>query len=98
MAIEAIEDQSPSPALDLTDILQRLGELEQEQRQLRWSSLLIAGLATIAVGLAVSTSLGQRFEPQGEMQPMGVNRRAIAAQAFVLTDPQGHTRAKLTFE
>jgi len=98
MTIDAIAEPSSTPPADVTELTARIEGLERQQRQLRRDSLLIAGLTTIVAALAIATMLENRFTPREEyVQPI-VNRRAISAQAFLLTDAQGHPRAKLTFE
>ena len=89
----------PSHAAEITQMAARIEELERQQKQIRRDSLLVAGLGTIAAALAISTMLSRQFEPpqQEAMQPAGA-KRFVAAQAFLLTDPQGHPRARLTFE
>jgi hypothetical protein len=82
---------------EVTKLTERLDDLERENRQRRRESLWIAALATITAVIVASMVLEKAFEPPKEAEPIGV-RRAITAQSFVLTDPQGHPRAKLTVE
>jgi len=102
---EALAEATPtvsvaSSAVLVTDLVERIEELERQQHQLKRDSLLIAGLTTIAAALAIATMLQKQYEPRMEIQaqPIAANRRVVAAQAFLLTDTQGHPRAKLTFE
>src|SRR5882672_7085035 len=103
MAIEAIEDRPMSPpetssrAFEMTALAERIDSLERQHSRLKWDSLLIAGVTTIAVALIASMMLQPRPEAQTEAQLI-VRPRTISAQSFVLTDPQGHPRARLTFE
>jgi len=84
-------------AFELARLKDRVAELEQQHSRLRWDSLLIAGVTTIAVALIISMMLQQRYESQASAQPI-VQPRTVSAQSFLLTDPQGHPRARLTFE
>ena len=87
-----------SEDLLLARLAERIEQLERTQRRLKWDSLLVAGLTTIATALTVSVVLQRRFEPRPIEVQAVANRRAVFSQAFVLTDNQGHPRAKLTFE
>ena len=84
-------------AFELARLKERIAELEEQHSRLRWDSLLVAGVTTIAVGLIVSMMLQRPSESQPGMQPI-VKPRTISAQSFLLTDSQGHARARLTVE
>jgi hypothetical protein len=83
--------------LEATRLAERIEELERQQREQRRDSLLVTGLAIVAAALAVSMLLQKSFAPPTESGPI-VSPRTVSAQSFLLTDPQGHPRAKLTFE
>ena len=95
--------EARSATTEITDtsafsrLAERIEQLEKQQGQLKREALMVAGLTTVAVALAVSMFLQQRFQPPMEAQP-AVKGRTVSAQAFLLTDPQGHPRARLTFE
>ena len=82
---------------EVTKLAERIDQLELQNRQLRRESLWIAALATITAAIVGSMLLQKAFEPPKEPETIGV-RRSLTAQSFVLTDPQGHPRAKLTLE
>jgi hypothetical protein len=94
---ETMTAASDSARSEVTQLAARIEHLERQQRLLKRDSLLIAGLTTVAAALALSVMLQKRFEPPQTLESVGT-RRAISAQEFLLTDPQGHPRAKLTFE
>jgi len=83
--------------IEVSTLTERIESLERQHSQLRRDALMIAGLTTIAAALAIATMFEKRMEPQAYMQPV-LQPRAISAQAFLLTDAQGHPRSKLTFE
>ena len=84
-------------AFEMTKLRERIEQLERQHGRLKWDSLLIAGVTTVAVALIVSMMLLPRSVPQAEGQ-LTVRPRTLSAQSFVLTDPDGKPRARFTIE
>jgi len=82
---------------EIAQLTERVDDLERENHRRRRESLWTAALAIITAAIVASMFLEKAFEPAKAPETIGV-RRAVTAQSFVLTDPQGHPRAKLTLE
>ena len=82
---------------EIAQLTERVDHLERENRRRRRESLWIAALATITAAIVASMFLEKAFQPPKAPETIGV-RRSVTAQSFVLTDPQGHPRARLTLE
>ena len=95
LAAPAVAEDTPR-ADGLSALRERVERLEQQNRQLRRESLLLAGIVTIAAGILASILVQRNLDPQRSARMLASPRR-IAAEAFVLTDAHGQPRAELKF-
>ncbi|MGH7900004.1 MAG: hypothetical protein ACREQQ_18760 [Candidatus Binatia bacterium] len=84
-------------AVAVRALTERVADLENDHQRLRRDAFLLAAV-TAVVSLLLASSLFRGGAADKKETSRIMSPRFVEAQAFLLKDPQGHVRARLTLE